>query len=114
MLTSGQCVIAAYLTDGDIICPDCAEKLIPVTVEQLNEGARWSLEIEQKRDIYSHEKWDCADWARATYAALEEAVGIQPLIQYSLDSEFSDGGASCGDCGCILVEADEPEEDKED
>ena len=85
MLTSGQCVIAAYLTDGGLVCPDCA----------------------RKDDSLFH---DDSDENRVETEKGTEAA----IIQYTLDSEFCESGAFCDDCGEVLIEPDPVEDEEED
>lgn len=106
MLSANQCIITAYLTDGDIICPECANKRVPVTQEQLYNGAVLALEIEQGQNASGWEEWILTQWVCGEWEKILESMNLRPIIQYTLDSEFSEDGAVCGDCGCILIEPD--------
>lgn len=114
MLTTGQCRVAAYLTDGDVVCVECGEKRLKLDREQM---------IENRLDQYEKEHGSAPTYWRQN--RLEEEVdrliqeemneqGLEPLIQYTLDSEESwqTDGLYCGDCGTELVEP-QPVEDED-
>jgi len=115
MLTSGQCRVAAYLTDGDVLCVECAEKSLPnfdVEVDKLYEA--FKAENPGEEPTYYQER----QWHEKVNAAIHEAEereDLRPLIQYELDSEESwqEYGLSCGHCGEELVEAQPEESDIE-
>jgi hypothetical protein len=104
MLTTGQCQVAAYLTDGDVICTDCAEHRI-----NFNEEDRYDELVDEEPgdEVPSwHRARELRKQAEAERREREEAEGLRPLIQYELDSDecWQEDGLTCGDCGAILVE----------
>lgn len=107
MLTSGQCVIAAYLTDGDVICVDCANKVLPdaetLIEERTNEAAS---ELGEGESLSWSERREIREAVEQEVREAEENEGLRPLIQYELDSDetWNEEGLYCGDCGKELVE----------
>ncbi len=105
MLTSGQCRIAAYLTDGDVICTDCTEKEIgdfDLVLDERLEGAEAT-----KGEVLTYdERRDIEEEVEQTRDERLESEGLLPLIQYDLDSDetWQEHGLSCGRCHKELVE----------
>jgi len=114
MLTSGQCRIAAYLTDGDVICTDCAEKLLP-SYDELYELMVTEAKKAVGRDLTWSEDRDIRGDIDDAIREAEESEGLRPLIQYELDSDetWQEYGLSCGRCMAELVEPS-PQEEPED
>jgi hypothetical protein len=115
MLTSGQCRVAAYLTDGGVVCLECGEKELSINRE--NEAEARFLAFTE-----SHGRPPRWSEERAIEEVIEEEIkiemaekGIRPLIQYELDSDesWSEDGLSCDGCGTELVEP-MPDMDAED
>jgi hypothetical protein len=123
MLTAGQCRVVAYMTDGDIICADCADKLKEDALTEL--GMDFDTMSDRALAKYEAEHGKPSLWARDRIyrdvenevdAVTEKHLDLTPLIQYDLDSDddFQQNGLSCGDCGTELVEADPDEEDDDE
>ena len=111
MLTAGQCLTAAYIGDGYILCASCAQKRIE---DWLVENG-YDFEDEQNKAVAEWRKENGAPdlWRRdriysETNERLEtlacEALGFQPLSQYQVDSDWSEDGLACDDCSEWLVE----------
>jgi transcription initiation factor IIE alpha subunit len=117
MLTSGQCVVAAYMTDGGFICPSCASKRTEVnyddTLDKLCD--EWS-DNHGGEPVPFREQMELRDKAEDIVRTAEEGANLRPLIQYELDSDehFQENGLTCDDCDEVLVEADEPEDEEEE
>jgi hypothetical protein len=108
MLTSRQCVVAAFLTDdGSILCPDCAEKRIDFDWSQaFADAVKAAQKAKNNEPLPWTEENDIRDDMNARQREAEKAAGLEPLIQYELDSDegFQEFGCGCDDCDCILVE----------
>lgn len=118
MLTAGQCVTAAYMTDGGLVCPDCANKLIEEY--QSENGITYETEYgaalaEYTKKCGTPDLWRKDRIAREVEEKMEaaacEALDMQPIIQYTLDSKWGEMGATCDNCDTLLVEG-EPSEDE--
>jgi hypothetical protein len=121
MLTSGQCRVAAYLTDGDVVCVSCGEKRMAEALGGLMPDEFYDQQMAAARernggDLTWYQEHDVRDEINDRLRAAEEKVGLQPLIQYNLDSDESwqAEGLSCGDCGETLVEPWQDEEIERD
>lgn len=110
MLTSGQCVIAAYLTDGDVICPSCADKRIDFDYEVKVGEALDAFEEREGRSPTWSEEHDIEKKVKEARRQAEEDADLRPLIQYDLDSDetWHNDGLYCGNCGEVLVEPCDP------
>lgn len=123
MLTAGQCRIVAYVTDGEVICRDCAEDLMEQWLDsqgldhetRMGEAlAAWEREHGTRPDkwresrIYDEVENDLNEQA-------EKALDLQPLSQYSVDSDegFREDGLWC-ECGEELVTPEPPETEDDD
>jgi RNA polymerase subunit RPABC4/transcription elongation factor Spt4 len=108
MLTAGQCIVAAFLTDGgSIICPDCAEKRLSFDWSQaFADAIEVAQEAKNNEPLSWTEENDIRDEMNARQREAEEDAGLEPLIQYSLDGDegFQEFGCWCSDCDCVLVE----------
>jgi hypothetical protein len=106
MLTSGQCRVAAYMTDGGIVCVECGEKKLSINRENELEARELAFEEQHGHPARWSEQRDIEDGVDRDVAAEMEKIGIQPLIQYNLDSNeaFATEGCYCDDCGTELVE----------
>jgi hypothetical protein len=116
MLTASQCIVAAYMTDGDVICPDCARTRLNFDGNQVLADLREEAEEKKGSPLSWSEDRDLEQNVNDQERDAEEAAGLQPLIQYDLDSDetFQADGLTCGDCGCELVEPDPQENDEEE
>ena len=115
MLTSGQCVVAAYQTEGDIICPKCADKVIMYDIELEREKREAALAESEGRDLRWHEEREILDECVEEFRARMRDEGLSEIIQYSLDEYDQEGeGVYCGHCGEVLVEPVEIEDDEDE
>ena len=117
MLTSGQCVVAAYLTDGGVICPSCADKRVGVNYDDTLEHLCSEWEDEHKGEsVPWRVEMDLRDKAEEEVRSAQEEEDLRPLIQYELDSDegFQESGCYCDDCGEELVEPTPVEEEEDD
>jgi hypothetical protein len=117
MLTSGQCQIAAFMSDGgSFYCPMCAEKKIGFDWSQAFDDA---VEAAQVAKGTNRLDWQEEDAIRTAIDLrqrdAERKHNLQPMIQYEMDSNFSEDGCWCDDCGCEIVEQYiEPEVEMDD
>lgn len=111
MLTSGQCKVAAYLTDGDIICLKCGQARIGFDEDEFVQDYI-DEKFEDSVDGPSyHEEQVAIDEARELINSRLKELHLRELIQYDLDSDDSESGISCGGCGEVLTEPyEEPDE----
>ncbi len=125
MLTSGQMRIVAYMTEGSsIICRDCAEKQIEDHLHETGQDfdmmmdeakAEWETAHGHPPDMWQAGRlYDEVEQERSEKA--EEALDLQPLMQYTLDSDegFAEDGLNCDDCGAELVEPNPVDEDEDE
>lgn len=87
MLTSFQCDVVAYVGDGDVYCPECAEKRARAdgaTDEDLDANVETMF-------IRFHGIID------------PEVTDLSPIIRYTAEDEWPEG-LSCGDCGGEIIE----------
>ncbi len=88
MLTNYQIERVGYLTDGDVICRDCAVKDYAVS-EDAN---------------YTVEELEELGWGEDDQE-LETTLEVSALDRYSAEENWPQG-LSCGDCGTEIVETD--------
>jgi hypothetical protein len=112
------------MTDGDIICADCADKQIEDYLKDTGQDfdsmmdaalAKWETEHGTKPDAWQSSRiYDDVEEAR-NEAALK-FLDLDPLIQYTLDSDegFAEEGLYCADCNTELVEPTPVDEDEQD
>jgi hypothetical protein len=115
MLTSGQCVLAAYMTDGGIVCVECAQKRHPeIDGDQLLADAMEQAEEANEGPLSWADQHDVRERIEAQVREAEEAADLRPLIEYELSSDesFAEDGCYCDDCGKELVEPDPQDEEE--
>jgi hypothetical protein len=112
------------MTDGGIICPDCANKRIDDW--NVDNGYDFDTAMEQAVADWKEEHGSVPDrWKMSDlYRDVEEeflnratdALDLEEIIQYTLDENFSEDGCSCDDCCATLVEPymEDEEESEED
>ena len=69
MLTSGQCVVAAYQTEGDIICPACADKVIKFDMDVTRQEREAALAESKGRELHWHEEREILEQVEEEYRA---------------------------------------------
>ena len=121
MLTSGQMQTAAYMTEGGIVCKSCGEQRIEELLEDkcIDRDKLYDGYVADYTEKHGHapDRWQSSrlwDDVDRRIEELADAAGITPICEYSLSSDFAEGGCSCDDCGEVLVEYEEEEEMEED
>lgn len=93
MLTSFQCDVVAYMGDGFVVCPKCAE-----------ERARAILNVPDGDEV---ERVDADGLFLHLYGILPwEETGLSPIIRYSAEESWGQDGLECDDCYTEIVEPD--------
>jgi hypothetical protein len=98
--------VAAFLTDDDVICPECAAKRLNFDENQVLADLTEEAEKAGGGRLSWADERDLQDRVNEMQRAAEEAADLHPLIQYNLDSDetWQEDGLCCGSCGCELVE----------
>lgn len=113
MLTSGQCRTAAFLVDGEILCPDCMYKEQPeLDVDFQYES--WRKEQKEEPSYFVKERK--IKEFRGIADDCKEENEISEMSQYEVDSDevWSEGGLYCDSCSTTIVEPIEIEYDEDD